>query len=91
MKLTKISTPSRGHYDGDKLSRICTTWTRTNEHCSDCGSAIMRGQCEGRSDVFACSGCAAVFAEVEMAPNTPVTDAEPSTPANTRAQSPRSV
>ena len=24
-------------------------------------------------------------------PNTPVTDAEPSTPANTRAQSPRSV
>lgn len=65
MKLTKIPTPPRGNYDGDKLSRICTTWTRTDERCSECGSQIMRGQCDGRCDVFACSGCAAVFVEVE--------------------------
>lgn len=69
MKLIEVPPPLRGHYDGDKLARICTTWTRTDEHCSDCGSAIMRGQCDGRSDVFACSGCAAVFADVEMSPN----------------------
>ena len=70
MKLIEVPSPPRGHYDGDKLERICTTWTRTEESCHDCGSAIMRGQCDWRSDVFACSGCVAVFADVEMAPNT---------------------
>ena len=70
MKPTKIPTPQRGHYDGDKFSRICTTWTRTDEHCSDCGSAIMRGSRDRRDYSFACSGCAAVFADVEMSPNT---------------------
>ena len=75
MKLTKIPTTPRGNYDCEKLRRVCTTWTRTDEHCSDCGSAIMRGQCDGRSDVFACSGCAAVFADVEMSPNTKISHA----------------
>ena len=72
MKLIEVPSPPRGHYDADKLSRICTTWTRTDERCSDCGSPVMRGSRDGSDYSFACSGCAAVFADVEMSPNAKV-------------------
>ena len=63
MSLIKQPPQPRGHYDSDKLARICTTWTRTDQTCPDCGSPIMRGSCDGRADRFACSGCVAVFVE----------------------------
>ena len=75
MKLIEVPPPLRGHYDGDKLRRVCTTWTRTECVCPNCGSPVMRGSRDGRDYSFACSGCAAVFADVEMSPNNPVRNA----------------
>ena len=52
--------------------------------CPDCGTHYQANFLEDGEDML----------DVPTnftGPNTPVTDAEPSTPANTRAQSPRSV
>ena len=70
MKLIEVPPPLRGHYDCDKLRRVCTTWTRTECVCPNCGSPVMRGSRDGRDYSFACSGCSAVFADVEMSQNT---------------------
>lgn len=67
MKLVKVHKQLRAHYDCDKLARICTTWTRTEETCPDCGSAIMSGSRDGREYAFACSGCPSSFL-VDSAP-----------------------
>ena len=80
MKLIEVPSPPRGHYDCEKLRRVCTTWTRTECVCPNCGSPVMRGSRDGRDYSFACSGCAAVFADMEMSPNTKIRGGEQQTP-----------